>query len=542
MGMTAIILVASGSATAHAASPCDHARALYQTKYYADAEKAYKKLAGVAACATPKRMRAARAAAKPRVTTPEARIKQAQRLQDAGFDEDARRLTKSVAQNSNATIPENLRAVDQRTAGWRRALGWLGPPARFGLEALAMLLAVFVGALLAVTAIRALILRITPGARLDGFAGSSDEALGSVLSAGLGTMLTRMKDDGASETINWQSGTEPKFEVPTAVTKVLPQIGLVAGLTQMLDQLLYRRMYLVSGTVHPVREHRGAGLTLVVTTRRGSTVDRVTIWESDFMLLTKLASATESVRYERLIVPGAVWLGYCRKLGFHEGKAPLEASSWRSYALFAVCEFVPGADMRRRLLERALDRDSGNLGARLNLAAMLLRRPTYEVPPVVAPAPADGRRESWQERLEEAGRHLAIIETRTKVIDAIWYRGRYMQALRHIYLNEGAEARAKLRQLLDAIEMHGNNARLRGLLGALKQPADIAARVAELLETGSVTTAPEVDAMDWLSATAEYNLAGFWSHYAAVATNDIDRTARTAQAISSALVGVCRVM
>ncbi len=522
-------------AQASAANPCARAEALYKAGYYADAEQEYKSLLGIQRCATTPLVKQARDAAERQAGTgkePKELLEQAQRLQSAGFEEEARKLVKEVAQRSTEPIPAELRAVNRRVGWWREFLGFAGPLLRLALEMLVVFVGVIVAVLLLITGLHALWLRVRPSAQLSGFTGSSEETLAPVLSAALSATLTRMTDQAPGRRVDWQGGTEPKFEIPTAVTEAVPQAGLLAGLIQMLDKLLYRRLFIVTGTVHPVHEHRGAGLTLAIATRNGRPVEQVTIWEQQFMLKEAGTDTTDAVRYERLILPAAVWLGYRKKLGFDPAKPPLHAGDWLSYALFALGEIVPDPLKERRLYEQALDRDPCNLGARLNLAALLLQRPAYEVPPQSGGQAVEyGSREGWEECLEAANAHLGVVATLADPErDPIWYRAGYMQAIVCIYRQQGADAGTILCQLGQEMSIHDQKAPLHDLLDELRQAVTVLETTAKLME-GHRVDIPREPAGGWRSATAEYNLACFWSRYASAAPDEDERKRRTIEAV-----------
>jgi hypothetical protein len=482
--------------------------------------------------------------AAPTELTPKQILDQAKGLEAAGFDEASRELVKSlVSKEPKQSIPAELRAVNQRVGWWRKDLGKLGPVLRLALELAAVAIGLLVVPLLLWAGGRGLLLRGKPAAKLAGFTGSSENTLGDVLTAALGDALGRMNDENARAPVSWQSGTESKFEVPTAVTEALPQAGILAGLVQMLDSLLPRRLVTVSGTVHPVHEHRGAGLTLVVASRSGRTLDQVTIWEREFMLKKAGQEAKEAVRYERLILPGAIWLGYRQELGFKEKNAPLQTHQWRSYALFALGELVPNAKDQRKLYERALDVDSRNLGARLNLAALLLRRPAADVASLSGSSKGvdDGAQTRWRKRLDEAAVHLGYVALRAyPATDPVWYRARYLQAWCHIYLSDlsaaeakhhGEEARRNLAQLQHEASFHGGEQGLRGLVRGLSKSAVVVDLIAELVQTKSVARIPDFDE-HWLTATSEYNVACFWARYSALATAS-EKTERVAKSIAA---------
>jgi hypothetical protein len=120
-----------------------------------------------------------------------------------------------------------------------------------------------------------------------------------------------------------------------------------------------------------------------------------------------------------------------------------------------------------------------------------------------------------------------------------------MQAIRLLYLHRGGEVLTILACLQREISMHDEEPRKRvlrrskrkphlgTLLDALEQPAAILKLSAELMKNGSIKDLTGLPA-SWLTATAEYNLACFWSRYSDVAGNDqVERAKRTFKAVSS---------
>ena len=505
-------------------------------------------------------------------------LEKAERLQGNGFEDEARKFVQEVVQNSKAAIPKTLRSPEQRLGWWREALGTIGPPARSVLEVVVVLLGLMVVVLLVATAIKALFLRLCPSISLDGFTGSGDATVAPLLGAALSEALERMSDDTSGRKLTWASGTEAKFELPAAITEAVPPAGLLVGLVQMLDKLLYRKQCVVTGTVHPPHQHRGAGVTLVVSDRSGRESEQVTVWESEFMLKEAGEAATEAVRYERLILPVAIWLGYRPMLrrGFNplppfelnrRPVPPLGVQSWRSYALFALGELVPDAAKQRLLYERALDLDEGNVGARLNLASLLLQRPAGQVTPDGEKKQVeDGSSESWRERLKRAGADLEVVNgSRFALGQPIWFRGRYMEAIRCLYLAQAAgasegrrakhaeaarKALAELERARDDLEraktpqtwasLAGARkpstwARLQPLMDALHWPVLVLSASIELVETGAAQDLSQAHrgiGGKWLSASGEYNLACFWARNAAV-TPEADEEKRRKHVKSS---------
>jgi len=159
----------------------------------------------------------------------------------------------------------------------------------------------------------------------------------------------------------------------------------------------------------------------------------------------------------------------------------------------------------------------------------------------------NGDRAGWKDCLAAAGRHLEYVADNTSPKkDPIWYRARYMQAIRLLYLHRGADALAILEPLQQEISDRGKEPRkpafrrskktphLGTLLDALEQPVVILKLSAELTKDGSVKDLTGDLPAGWLTATAEYNLACFWARYAGVAGSDQSkRDERTFNAVSS---------
>jgi hypothetical protein len=494
----------------------------------------------------------------------EAQLSHAIALQKAGFPEEARKIIVTALQEAPPQptgklgqlskklehLAHELRPPTQRPSRWQGLLGLYGPWFVVAAEAFAILLGAGLLVLLAISAVHGLFRRTSHAVRIEGFTGGSESTLSDALTASLGDALAQLKDERPSHDLHYQSSSEPKFEVPTAILESVPEAKLITGLIQMLDQLLPRKMSLISGTVHPVHENRGAGLTVLLANHSGREIDQVTLWESDLQLKKAGDKATDAVRYERLILPAAVWLAYRPEFGFKSGQAPLGTQDWRSYALFALGALVPDLSERRIMYERALDRDGDNLGARLNLAELLLRRPSEDVPgaaaaPGAAPDPDDGRREIWSERRAEARRHLEYVAfaERTRR-DPVWYRARYMQIVLNIYDCQSAQESEEHKYATEyADQAHSCLAELRTaldhasgqqkppfeLLDAMQEPLGVLGYTVELFQRACAgppypteIVQKEPNAGDaWLSDSAEYNLACFWSRYSAY-TRDAD--------------------
>jgi hypothetical protein len=213
-------------------------------------------------------------------------------------------------------------------------------------------------------------------------------------------------------------------------------------------------------------------------------------------------------------------------------QSPLGARDWRSYALFALGELVPTTEKQRHLYELALDRDFANIGARLNLAALLMQRPVGQVSPTGERAEiASGRSEGWKERLDEAGVHLdAIDESPAAARQPIWYRARYMEAVRCLYLDEGVAALQIVSQLSSEMQDNRRSPRLNGLIEALEQPLEVVERSAQLLATGLPVSVADLRS-GWLTEDGEYNLACLWARYAGTLVGNEERAKATVQAV-----------
>ncbi|MHB8242049.1 MAG: hypothetical protein ACYDHN_08675, partial [Solirubrobacteraceae bacterium] len=137
--------VGDALAAGRPANPCARAQALEAAKFYADAEKEFKKLLGApgAQRCAPEGIARARASLE-RATSEAAKekpplkraqeLRQAKRLERAGFDEAAREIVKGVAKGSTKGIPAELRPANQRIGWWRELLGIFGPVFRLILE------------------------------------------------------------------------------------------------------------------------------------------------------------------------------------------------------------------------------------------------------------------------------------------------------------------------------------------------------------------------------------------------------------------------
>ena len=203
-------------------------------------------------------------------------------------------------------------------------------------------------------------------------------------------------------------------------------------------------------------------------------------------------------------------MAYRPDLRFNRTAAPLDTTSWRSYALFAAGEIAQREGRRadaRRAFERALDDDPANLGARLNLGALLLQ-----------PAPGldgyphedDG---AATERLGTARSLLENVNTRaTEWATPLPYRSRYLAAIGDLYANLPDHALQHINVLKDQISANRHIQTLEPILGKLKFAVDALSLSANVLKG----VAPDFSQFqdDWMPVAAEYNLACVYNRWA----------------------------
>jgi len=494
---------------------CARAKALLDAGYVEAAEAEYAKALGSQPSCPPQDR-----------PSPQARLDRARRLQDAGYDKQAQAIVLSVVSSTNQPVRVDpaLRSPDQRLGWWNDTLGLLGPPVRSIIEA-AIVLAILWMLYLFISR------RVRRRMRVEEFVGGGTDNPGGGLTAELAATLRRLQEASRGRAVTYQSATDEQFDIPDDVAAAVPQGKLVAALIKFTDKLFPQRLMIVGGALHPIHVHRGAGLTISLKNGRGEVKDEMTVWERDFVLLDAGKGTPTSVRYERLVMPAAVWLGY-QRLGARTGASaewPFGVRDWRSYALFAVGELIPDAVDRRRVLELALDRDPRNLGARLNLASLLLRRDTQV-----------GRhhgkedlqyypREDADQRRSQARQHLRYIVARSGPGDPIWYRAQFLLVL--CFLDGGppdvASAKKAYGELADAVNERvgpdGVSAddELASVLNSLGHPGDevdgerprnpLGAVGLQLCLAGGDAAVSPTDIGSWRTAMTEYHVARYWA-------------------------------
>jgi hypothetical protein len=387
--------------------PCARAAALAQAGFLDEALAAYKADLGHGRCAIDGvkvvKAKLAKQAASPQAkldATKQFKKKVAliRRLEAAGFEADARTKTKKlVSDYPKLAIPKDIRAVDQPVGLWRRQQGRAGPEVLAFVELAIVVLGGLLVVLVAIKVGSALWQRVGiryTVASVTGPVAEDAAGQGEVMAAELARM------EGKSDTpVRRVQATEGDFSLPAALTDAYPQAGIIAALLSVLDRVLPRSLLTISAAALPVDPIRGVGVTVTIAKRGGRRLadGTRTLWESEFGPVD--ADGEVADRLARLMLPTGVWLGYSpelvrrtvpqrvwRALGDPVARSRsrltpvtrLGTTDWLSYAHFAVAERAQRAGFTtaaRRGYFRALDVSLANIGARLNLAGLLLHRP-----------------------------------------------------------------------------------------------------------------------------------------------------------------------
>jgi hypothetical protein len=524
---------------------CAHAEKLVADDNLDEAEALYRSLLGRADCAptgltnVKEKQKEASDETEAEARTQAAfdkRVKKIRALQREGFDEEARKeLQKLVVAFPARDIPEDVRDPTQQLGGWRRFLAWIGPPAVTALEVLALVLGVF----LVLAALRFLARRVQKRVQLAGFVGSEDKTLGESLSSALHDHLGRLKEQGCSPQLRSQPAEDVEFKLPDTVVSAVPQANLVASLLVALDKLVPRRIVEVKGTVRPVDPRRGAGVTIALSRRDGRSAAQDTFWEADYYLAPPPDKMDKELasRYARLLAAPAVWLAYQRDLGYKRSAPPLGTTNWRSYALFAAGEIAQDEGRRgdaRRAYERALDHDPDNLGARLNLGALLLHaEPGPDGYPDEDEAAKRDRLSAARSLLEEVNPRAADWST------AFPYRARYLVAIGDLYSSLPEHALRHVEALRREARRNEHQEHLQPMLVQLRPAVDALALSAFVLMDADPDFAQFEDA--WNPVATEYNVACAYNRWADRTGTGEERRDRRGKALDHLSVAVARV-
>ncbi len=536
--------------------------------YPADAQAAFKSELGRNACALTGLAAATSAVNQKADQQFTDAVTKIRRLEAEGFETEARKETQTlVATFPNRSIPANIRAVNQPIGWWRRFGGFAGPPVLVGLQIAAVLLIALVLARGLWTVVARAVGRGSYIIR-DFTGVQSTEVAG--VSGLLATELERLSETGAGYHVRRAPANDGEFTLPAAITNAYPEAKVAAALVSLLDRVLPRRMWEITGTVLPVDPSRGVGLTVAIARRDGRKEKEITLWEAEFAQVApadtgptaqannastapaKIASTAPTntppaERLETLILAAAVWLGYelARRrrvktlvTGRTEAAQTLGTAEWRSYADFAIGDRHQknGETIdARRAYFRALDADDANLGALLNLAGLLLYRPE----PNNAKSDDPDRRMSlakWLlERMDEDLTLTKGMSPRTKT--AMQWRHSYVQAAMRLLTAEPAEAAEEARVLYTGLPSPPTEAesdrrkQARKVWGKIaRKPADNADLAREMrwptfvlwksaeMEANYKVAPANVDPLaladmdnEWWTANTLYNLACYYA-------------------------------
>src|SRR5688572_9024083 len=185
---------ASSPADRDYTGPCARGDALRDLKLFADAEKAYKKIAGAERCARSGLLEMGRLKKKAAETRADTLIDDARRFQASGLDDKAdAKVEKLVEEHPDRAVPADLREPDKRIGWWQGALNAALPVGRLGAELLiAGLLALVLGGLLFRLAAGA-VARLQRSMRVAPVEGSGDAGLTQSLPTVLFEHLRQLK-------------------------------------------------------------------------------------------------------------------------------------------------------------------------------------------------------------------------------------------------------------------------------------------------------------------------------------------------------------
>jgi hypothetical protein len=437
-------------------------------------------------------------------------VEDARDLRDAGFGDESRAKAKVIVERYGAdALPADLRSSTDRLDFWEAALATWGPRVRTGTEIVAAAIAAIVGVLLLISLGRWTYARTQPSLGVAPFTGPGADTLAASLASALREHLKRLDEDRTSTGPRLAETADASFSLPDSITTAFPPAGIVTALLGLLDRLAPRSLLKLTSTLRPVDPLKGAGVTLLLCMRRGEEQGQVTIWEHDFHLdelREQDAGDDLAARYQRLMLPAAIWLAYQPGMRVRETGWPAGTDDWRSYARFAVGEVAHRhgrIDVARRLYREALDLDPRNRAARLNLGWLLIRPPDRE---------SDAEQEA---RLAEFGRHVGYVLDRVRSGDPLWLRAQYLRTIADLYLDDLPSAARRADALLAAIEHRpaGGVDRLADLRASMRGPVTVL-RACIAVEQGTPVPEPVVAGEDWVLPTTHYNLACFYSRKA----------------------------
>jgi hypothetical protein len=427
----------------------------------------------------------------------------ARELRDAGFvSASEKKVETYVERYGDDDLPASLRPSSSRRGFWESGLHAVGPWARTVVEIIALAVALVLLVLLTFAAARSIAKRRSRSLDVAPFTGPGADAIATSLASALREHLKCLDEDRTSTGPRLAEAADAQFTLPDSVTTAFPPAGLIAGLLSMLDRLAPRDLNKLTSTLRPIDDFKGAGVTLLLCTRRGDELGQVTIWERDFHLdeLVKDAADDDGVagRYQRLIGPAAIWLAYQDAMCFKAEEPPAGTHDWRSYAHFAVGEVAHRHGKRRlacRLYREALDIDPGNLAARLNLAWLIVLPSAGEAAP------------ERERRGREFDAHIDAVLEAVGTDDPLWFRATYLRAVHQLHSGAFDAAKATAVTLRDALA-RSEAERLAALVDSMRDPVEVlVASIA--VELGEQP--PDPDVGPWILPTTHYNLACYFA-------------------------------
>jgi tetratricopeptide (TPR) repeat protein len=411
-----------------------------------------------------------------------AHVAKAKAFANIGRDEEAQaEIKQAIALYPSVHIPDRLKDVDRNSARWDEIKSDVGPVIRDAVETLAIVALLVVLVIAVLRGLRRFFLHLTTGE----FNAPGNDTLAKGLPVSLQDHVQRIsRGAGGFSLYQLNTSGEAVAPIPAEVTQAFPQAGLAAAAISLLGQYVPSRSWKLSGAVRGFDEHKGAGLTLVISKRTGAVVDEVTLWQGDYgPVPVDPDDAAKEDAYFFLTIPGAVWAIYAingrrwfatlrygrrwlvaamRSMGRRlvaamrsiartktkDGDSgsrirPLQAykagardfrmlgtDDWKSYALFASAVFW--AERRdeteaRRRYWRALDQDEENEGALFNLATSYLGDHDVMESP-------DGKQVYEQLAALKDVKEKSKPSKRTD--DPLWYRAAYVDAAARLWRAE----------------------------------------------------------------------------------------------------------
>ena len=251
-------------------------------------------------------------------------------------------------------------------------------------------------------------------------------AFGQAFTALVNDALRRFAGESLSRVnhIAVSTGAESASATVAKLGDLGQQFKAAAAVMAFLGRAISTPVYQLAGTLQP-DGGQGLGVALALD-RRARAVDATTLWVKPKPPKNKEDEVENIAALQQLAALAAAWIDYAMR----KNELPNEfeySTSPKSYAFFrlGVLDGLSGRDEHAgAAYRRALHEDDANIGARLNLAQLMRRRPEADTSEAVG-------------ELKRAKRQLTQVPDRTFTF--IWYQVLYNRiALR---LNLEAEGR-----------------------------------------------------------------------------------------------------